>query len=145
MQQGNFLFSLLFPRKSRFFYGKRWFNIILRTLHLIGISGVGGAFLYHASTDVWMPYMILTIVSGTIMAALEIWTNGIWLVQLRGLATILKLAILSLTFLVGLKAYILIPVIAISGIIAHAPANVRYYSFFLSDYNNHLSHKKNHF
>ena len=119
--------NILFPAKSRWFYGKRWLNIILRTLHLIGIAGVGGAYLYHAATDVWMPYMVLTLISGSIMVLLEVWTNGIWLLQLRGLATMLKLAILALTFLVGLKAYILFSVIIISGIMAHAPANVRYY------------------
>jgi len=126
LQHKNFLFSKLFPEQSRFFHGKRWINIFLRTLHLIGVAGVGGAYLYQASTEVWFPYMILTIVSGLIMVILEIWTNGIWLLQLRGLATLLKLAILSLTFLVGLQSYIILTVIVISGIISHAPGKVRY-------------------
>jgi len=129
LQHPHALFPRLFPKTSRTFYGKRWLNIFLRTMHLIGIAGVGAAFLYQAASEFWLPYMILTLISGAMMVVVEIWSNGIWLIQIRGLATILKLMILSLTFWFGLKASIIILVIIISGIISHAPAKIRYYPF----------------
>ncbi len=122
--------TLLFPPASRHFTGQRWLNIGLRTLHLIGIAGLGGAFLYQADRALWQPYLLLTLLSGTGLVMLEIWSNGIWLLQLRGLATLLKLLILALTLVIGLKAWLLITLIVIASLFAHAPANVRYWSPF---------------
>ncbi len=120
----------LFPPKSRHFTGNRWVNMGLRTLHLIGIAGLGGAFLYAADRAMWQPYLLLTVLSGLGLVLLEIWSNGIWLLQLRGLATLLKLGILSLVFVFGLKAWLLVVMIVIASLFAHAPADVRYWSPF---------------
>lgn len=124
--------TLIFPQESRSFTGQRWINILLRTLHLIGVAGVGAAFLFSVSEEQWRPYMLLTLTSGCTMVLVEVWSNGIWLIQLRGLSTLLKLLILSLTVVVGLQAYILISVIIIAGLMSHAPGKVRYFSFMKS-------------
>ena len=105
-------------------------NILFRSLHLIGITGVGSAFLFNVASVQWQPYMRLTVISGSAMAVLETWHNGIWLTELRGLATLLKLAMLALTFVVGLQPAILFAVILISAVMSHAPAKVRYYSLY---------------
>ena len=34
----------LFPAESRQFYGQRWLNILLRSVHLLGVAGVGGGY-----------------------------------------------------------------------------------------------------
>ena len=122
--------ALLFPQQSRSFAGQRWVSISFRSLHLLGIAGVGGAFLFNLPEKHWLDYMVLTIVSGSAMMVIEIWSNGIWLIQLRGLATLLKLFLLAMTLFVGLQPYILIVVILISGVMSHAPGKVRYYSIF---------------
>lgn len=122
--------ALLFPKQSRSFKGQRWVSIVMRSLHLIGIAGVGAAFLFQLPETQWIPYMVLTLSSGSAIMLLEIWSNGIWLIQLRGLSTLLKLLILSTTFIIGLQSYILVAVILVSGIMSHAPAKVRYYSVF---------------
>ena len=121
--------AILFPQQPRSFSGQRWLNISLRTMHLIGVAGTGAAFLFNLSERLWLPYMLLTIISGCLMILLETWSDGVWLIQLRGLATALKLLILSMTFFVGLQAWILFCVIAIAGLISHAPGKVRYYCF----------------
>lgn len=122
--------ALFFPKQSRSFKGQRWISIVIRSLHLIGIAGVGAAFLFQLPETQWIPYMVITLSSGSAMMLLEIWSNGIWLIQLRGLSTLLKLLILSTTFIIGLQSYILVAVILVSGIMSHAPAKVRYYSVF---------------
>ena len=122
--------SLIFPQTSREFPGRRWVNISLRTLHLIGIAGIGGAFLYQADKALWLPYLLLTLVSGLLLVGLEVWSNGIWLMQLRGLATLLKLLILSLALFLGLQGWMLVSIIVIASVLAHAPGDVRYYSPF---------------
>ncbi|HXK57868.1 MAG TPA: hypothetical protein PLZ16_14610, partial [Gammaproteobacteria bacterium] len=82
---------LLFPAESRFFPGQRWVNILLRTLHLIGIAGVGGGFFYPADGDLWRSFFDLTLWSGVGLTAIAVWNSGVWLIQLRGQAILLKL------------------------------------------------------
>ena len=121
---------ILFPTQSRAFPGQRWLSISLRTLHLIGLAGVGAGFLFQLAFTHWQAYLMLIVLTGLAMVVLEIWSNGIWLLQLRGLATMIKLLLLSITLLIGLDTYILITVIIISAVLSHAPGKVRYYSLF---------------
>ena len=55
---------ILFPPNSRFFPGQRWANICLRTLHLIGVAGLGGGFLYPAAGEDWRIYLDLVVWAG---------------------------------------------------------------------------------
>jgi len=123
--------SALFPKQSRVFIGQRWVNILLRTLHLLGMAGIGGGYFYAAVGDVWQDFLYLTLVSGLFMMLLSIWSNGIWLLQLRGHAILLKLSLLALMLVwPEYQVLCLVLVIVISGLIAHAPGDVRYYSIF---------------
>lgn len=117
----------LFPIESRRFPGLRWTNILLRTFHLIGVSGVGAAFLYKIPAAQCYPYLLLTIYSGVLMMLLAIWSNGIWLVQLRGIATLLKLVLLVIASSHHWDSIYLFSIILIAGIISHAPAKFRYF------------------
>lgn len=123
------MFRRLFPAESRKFPAQRWVNISLRTCHLVGVAGLGGGFLYHAPAPVWMPYLWLAVASGGAMVALQVWSNPIWLLQLRGLAVLGKLALLALAAWAGVpRGTVLVAVIVISGVISHAPGSVRYFS-----------------
>ena len=119
----------LFPRSTREFRGKRWVKIALRTLHLVGVAGIGGGFLYGAAVENWRVYLYLTLLSGAAMTVLEIWSNGIWLLQLRGIAVMVKLGLMAVLALWPVAdAALFIVIIVISGAIAHAPGAVRYFS-----------------
>ena len=103
----------------------------MRTLHLIGTAGVGGGFLYGSPREAWIPYLILTVISGFGIFLIEVWTNGIWIIQIRGVAVLIKLALLScLHFYQPWATPALVLSIVISGLISHAPGDVRYYSIF---------------
>lgn len=118
-----------FPAESRHFPGQRWCNIGFRTLHLIGIAGLGGGFLYPSLDDEWLRYLYLTLVSGSALVFLSLWSNGVWLVQLRGQAVLLKVLLLALMrFWPDLRLPLFVMVILVSGVFAHAPARVRYFS-----------------
>ncbi|MCP4697295.1 MAG: hypothetical protein GY862_10650 [Gammaproteobacteria bacterium] len=124
-------FRLIFPRESRAFPGIRWVKISFRTLHLLGIAGLGGAFLYSAPREFWMPYLMLTAASGFALMLLDIWSNGIWLIQLRGIAIVIKLLLFfSLPLFGGFEHYVFIAILIISGVISHAPGDIRYFSIF---------------
>ncbi|MES9858336.1 MAG: hypothetical protein ABW166_17305 [Sedimenticola sp.] len=122
---------MLFPKESRYFKGVRWVNVILRTLHLVGLAGVGAGFFYPGVDDSWRLFFYLTLISGVGLMLISIWTNGIWLIQLRGQAILFKLLLLGIMpFFPDLKAALFLTVIIISGLISHATANTRYYSLF---------------
>lgn len=124
--------SGLFPIDKRDFPGRRWLSITLRTLHLMGIAGLAGAYLFHLPESQWMPYLWLAVLSGVLMAAMAIYVDGIWLLQLRGQAIFLKLLLLSTVFWLfdEPQSGIYLLVILISGVVSHAPGKVRYYSLW---------------
>jgi hypothetical protein len=120
-----------FPQQSRTFPGKRWLNISLRTLHLIGVAGLGGAYLYAAPKELWEPYLWLSLGSGVALVTTSLYSNGIWLLQLRGLLILFKLGLLgAMLWLPGFSLQLGVTVIVLSSVIAHAPGNVRYYSIW---------------
>ena len=121
----------LFPGDSRYFPGQRWINISLRTLHLVGLAGCGYAFLVPGAIGGWEPYFRITLITGLLLTALYTWSNGIFLIQLRGIAVLLKiLLLLVILVLPDHKHVLFLTIIVISGFIAHAPGDVRYYSLY---------------
>lgn len=121
--------TIFFPEQSRGFPGKRWIDIVLRTIHLIGLLGLAGGVLFQAAHELWFPYLLATILSGLAMITISIWSNGKWILQNRGLAIIIKmLVLLLLPVFPNFELALLVIVVAISGISSHAPARFRYYS-----------------
>jgi hypothetical protein len=123
--------ATIFPAKSRFLPAHRWINITLRTLHLIGITGLGAGFFYMGVDDAWYNYFYLTLGTGLLLTLLSVWSNGIWLVQLRGQLIIFKLLLLiTAMVLPDLKLGLVILLIALSSVVSHAPGDIRYYSLY---------------
>ena len=110
---------------------KRWTKISLRTLHLLSVAGVGGGILFGLDKSLWISYWWLALASGGLMTLLDIISNRVWLVQIRGLTIFLKLILLAF---LGVNAawdgYLLASIIIISGVISHAPGKLRYYSVY---------------
>ncbi len=123
--------KIIFPDAVRFFRGQRWVNIGLRTLHLVGLAGLGAGFLYAAADHSWQLYYQITLYSGLGLMLIAIWNHGVWLLQLRGQAILFKLLLLLLIPLFpGWEKTIFLLIILISGVISHAPGKVRYYSLW---------------
>ncbi len=125
------LAQLIFPPKSRDFKAKRWLKITLRTGHLIGIAGMGAYVLSDSFVTNWLFYIHLTIASGVAIMLLDIWSNGVWLFQLPGKAIIIKLILFTALLITEQhNSLLFFSIIIISGLIAHAPSDIRYYSIF---------------
>lgn len=104
-------------------------KISLRTLHLVGVAGVAGGVLFGLDERLWTDYWWLALASGSLIMLVDIVSNPVWLVQVRGVAIIVKLVLLA--FLGNAPEWdriLLIAVIVISAIVSHAPGSVRYYS-----------------
>lgn len=110
---------------------KRWTKISLRTLHLVSVAGVGGGILFGLDKVVWVNYWWLAVASGVLMMAIDIVSNPIWLVQIRGLVIYLKLLLLAMLGLYpSWSSYLLLIIIVMSAVISHAPGKLRYYSIY---------------
>jgi hypothetical protein len=110
---------------------KRWTKISLRTLHLLAVAAVGGGVLFGLEFDLWSHYWSLALVSGGLMMLMDMISNPVWIVQIRGLVILLKLILLA--FMgnhPGWDIALLAVIIVISAIISHAPGALRYYSVY---------------
>ena len=110
---------------------KRWTKISLRTLHLLGVAGVGGGVLFGLDEQLWRNYWWLALASGILLMLMDVIPNPLWMVQVRGLVIFAKLVLL--VFMVKYPdwaASLLIIIIVVSGVISHAPAKIRYYSLY---------------
>ncbi|MBP7587470.1 MAG: hypothetical protein KBA72_05925 [Thermoanaerobaculia bacterium] len=120
----------LLPPPPRSFPGQRWADIGLRCAHLVGVAGIGGGFLFALPDAQWLPLRYLTLASGGLLALLYVWSDPAWLIQLKGQAVLLKLALLAFAhFHPASRAGIFIVVIVLSGVFAHAPSRVRGYAW----------------
>ncbi len=110
---------------------KRWSKISLRSLHLLAVAGVGGGILFALEKDLWINYWWLALVSGVLMMLMDIASNPVWMVQVRGVVILLKLILLVLLGInPGWDSFLLAVIIIISAVISHAPGKLRYYSFY---------------
>jgi len=110
---------------------KRWTKISLRTLHLLAIAGVGGGILFTLEKDLWINYWWLALASGALMMLMDIISNPVWFVQVRGIVIVLKLVLLALLGIFpGWDSFLLAVIIIISAVISHAPGRLRYYSLY---------------
>lgn len=118
----------LFPNEKREFAGKRHLLIGLRTLHLMGVSGYAGFFLFGLESSQWFHLGLLALISGLLMLSLELWSDAIFVLQMRGLAVLLKLAIFGwILFEPAWRVEGFFAIILLAGYFSHAPAKVRYY------------------
>ena len=110
---------------------KRWTKISLRTLHLLAVAGVGGGILFALEKELWINYWWLALVSGALMMGIDIVSNPVWVVQVRGLSIFVKLILLAfLGSYPSLDGWLLTVIIIISAVISHAPGKLRYYSVY---------------
>lgn len=118
------------PPPPRSFPGQRWLNIALRGLHLVGVAGMAGGFLFGLPDSQWQAYWHLAGVTGVLMSLIYLWIDQEWIRQLKGQVIVLKVLLLW----VGLawppaQASIFILVILLSALFAHAPASLRSYAW----------------
>ena len=120
--------QILLPDPPRYLRGERWVNIVLRAAHLVGVAGIGGGFLFDQDPAAWEAYWYLSIATGVALTALYLWSTFAWLCELKGLAVLAKVVMLGIALAwPAARAELFIAIVALSGLIAHAPARVRGY------------------
>ena len=110
---------------------KRWSKIFLRTFHILAVAGVGGGIFFGLDKDLWLSYWWLALATGTLLMLIDMISNPVWLLQVRGLTVLLKLVLLGfLGRYPDWDVFLLVIIIIISAVISHAPGKLRYYSIY---------------
>jgi hypothetical protein len=107
----------------------RLLRTTLRTLHLIAVAALYGGHVYGATPERLVPSLLATVGTGALFMALELYRAPIWLVQVRGVATVVKIALAASVALAwDLRVPILTGVVAIGAVTSHMPGRWRYHS-----------------
>lgn len=111
------------------FWIQRFSKTSLRALHILGITGAGGGILMHVPKDQWQIYWIMAMSTGAAMMLWEVVRDWRWLIQLKGVLTLVKLGLLALFIpLANYKPELLITIVLLSVIVSHGPAGLRHFS-----------------
>lgn len=120
---------MLRPRANiRNIPGKRWLNIALRTVHIIGLVLLGHALLSHDNPH---DGALVVLFSGFGMFLLDTWTKPTRLLEISGFGVIVKLVLVA-TIAVHSEwapsGFWLILILSTG--LAHAPARIRHRRMF---------------
>ncbi|MGF1716157.1 hypothetical protein L4D08_14885 [Photobacterium chitinilyticum] len=120
-----------YPISETRFWIQRLSKTGVRALHILGISGSAGGILYGVERELWLNWWILAMVTGVILMTLEISGSKLWLIQLKGVLTLVKLTLLGSFFIIPQhKPMLFITILLMSVLIAHGPAGLRHYSIW---------------
>ena len=101
----------------------------LRTAHVVAFAALYGGHVYGVAAERLLPALIATIATGGVFLALEVWSAPVWLVQIRGVAALVKIALVaSVAVFWDWRILLLTLVMAIGVVTSHMPGRYRYYS-----------------
>ena len=130
-KQGKHAQQEQFGMSETRFWIQRLSKTAIRAMHILGIAGSAAGFLYGVEKSLWLHWWIMAMVTGVIMTGLEIRQSRLWLIQLKGVLTFVKLGLLSSFFIIPQhKPELFIVILVMSVVIAHGPAGLRHYSIW---------------
>lgn len=125
------LATLLFPDPPRRLPHSRWWNIGARTVHLAATGVLLGGHVFGADEGALLPLLWVAIASGAAMIAIEIYPTAHWAHQVCALFVYAKLGVLCLVpFMWAQRVPMLLAVLVLASVGAHAPRRVRHYSLW---------------
>jgi hypothetical protein len=117
------------PTQARPLPGARVLRTTLRTAHLMAFGALYGGHVYGASTQRLAPALLATVATGGLLMALEIYRTPVWVVQVRGFATLAKIGlVVGSSNAPGLAIPLLTLTVAIGAVSSHMPGRLRYHS-----------------
>jgi hypothetical protein len=109
--------------------GARGIRTTLRTAHVIAFSALYGGHVYGLAGERLAPALAASVATGGALMVFEVYRAPRWLIQMRGAATLGKLALLaSILLLWDWRLPLLTLVVVIGVVTSHMPGRYRYYS-----------------
>ncbi len=124
----NRLAKLMFPAEPRSFPGRRGVKVLLRALHVLCTGFLTGAYLFEAGPPARAAWWAASMVTGLAILLLDLHESGVFLLQVRGIWVLAKIAALAaLPLLPGREIWMLSGLVVVSVVISHAPGKLRYF------------------
>lgn len=109
--------------------GVRPLRTALRTGHIIAFAALYGGHLYDIGALRLLPALLATVATGGALVALDVYRAPVWLVQIRGLATLAKLVLVAGVLVFWESRILLLTLVVVIGTVtSHMPGRYRYYS-----------------
>ena len=103
----------------------------LRAVYLLAFACLYGGHVYGVAPERLVPALVATIASGGLLLAVDAVGEPISLIQVRGLATFAKIALVAAVYWTWeLRVLVLTAVALIGAVSSHMPSRFRYYSPF---------------
>ena len=117
------------PEPPRRRPAQRLLGVVFRTAHLLSVGTLLGGHVFDVEPVRLVPFLVAAIVTGAGMIALELASTCAWLFAGKGLAVLLKLALLLLVPVFWEhRVVVLVAVTIVAGFGSHMSARFRYYS-----------------
>ena len=101
----------------------------LRTVHVLAFATLYGGHVYNLPPERLLPALLATVATGVAFLAFEIYSALVYLVELRGLATLVKLALVAAVAVFWEARVALLSIAIVIGVVAsHMPGRYRYFS-----------------
>lgn len=116
-------------REPRPVAGLRALRTTLRTLHLVAMAVLFGGHVHGVEAARLLPALLATLASGGALMAIEVWRAPVWLVQVRGAATVAKIGLVTaVAWLWDWRVLLLGSALVIGAVVSHMPGRWRYHS-----------------
>jgi hypothetical protein len=107
----------------------RLLRTILRTAHLIAAGALYGGHIYGVEPERLVPALAAVLATGGAFLGIEVYQASVWLVQIRGVATLVKLALVAAVApFWEFRVLLLTLAVIIGGVSSHMPGRWRYHS-----------------
>jgi hypothetical protein len=107
---------------------RRAISVLLRAGHLLAFAGLLGGHVFDVDPVRLVPWLVATVASGAGLMALELLSGVAWLGTAKGLAVLLKLALLAaVPVFWDHRVAILFAVVVLAGVASHLPRQFRHY------------------
>ena len=101
----------------------------LRSAHVVSVSALYGGAVYGVAREQLGAALLAGAVTGAAFALFEVTRSPLWILQVRGVITLLKLGLLMSVFPLWEWRVPLLSVALVAGVItSHMPGRYRYYS-----------------
>ncbi|SHI23011.1 hypothetical protein [Ferrimonas marina] len=113
------------------FFRLRMGKTALRALHVLGVAGASAGFLFGLDIELWRSWWILGMATGVALTGWEVWRSPLYLVQLKGVFTMVKVLLLALCYpFPQFSPMLFAAIMLLSVFIAHGPSQFRHYSIW---------------
>jgi hypothetical protein len=126
--------DMLFPDPPRTWPQIRLWNIAFRSAHIAVTGVLVGGHVFGIQETRLLPWLYLTLATGTGLLSIEVLPTARWCYQGRGVLVLVKLLLVGLVpWLWNYRVPLLLAVVLLASVGSHMPKRLRYCSLLHGD------------